>query len=409
VTGANRATWTSPEALAEARRQTAALLTAIPNFTELPADERNEMAANTVKVVSYMADPDGLSKELSANANPAPTEAENTTVRALADDEEDPVETTKRNLAQSPGAIGRDFVAGGVREGVEQFGELVQKVDFPKFVGGLIKNVFQAIVESSIEQMQAYGELIANVSKTVDQFMADNISEGAGRDYLADRYPDAIGIDVSSSSDAFEEGEGAATTQARLGPRGEDPEVRLAEISREMNINPPITDLSDANAELRLVTAARLEMARSRQQLLASMVMLGINRIVVTDGSIKAKVIFDMRAQDVAQRTYTASMHDKQASRASQSLNVGYGSWYTPWKGSASIESEQEHVATVGSAVDETSESRAEVKSRLTGEVRVNFKSDYLPLEKMANPEMMSVIQGNSNPYNPNQPPTGAQ
>ena len=60
------------------------------------------------------------------------------------------------------------------------------------------------------------------------------------------------------------------------------------------------------------------------------------------------------------------------------------------------------HVATVGSALDETSESKAEVKAKLSGEVRVNFKSDYLPLEKMATPEMMSVIQGNSTPYNPN-------
>jgi len=39
---------------------------------------------------------------------------------------------------------------------VEQFGQLVKKVDFPKSVGGLMKNVFQAIVESSIEEMSAY-------------------------------------------------------------------------------------------------------------------------------------------------------------------------------------------------------------------------------------------------------------
>jgi hypothetical protein len=42
------------------------------------------------------------------------------------------------------------------------------------------------------------------------------------------------------------------------------------------------------------------------------------------------------------------------------------------------------------------------VNAKLSGEVRVNFKSDYLPLDKMATPEMMSVIQGNSTPYNPN-------
>ena len=389
--------WTSPEALDTARQQTRALLTAIPSFSGLEDQEKREMARNTAKVLSYMTDPDGLSDDIQPmDHNPQPP------VTALSD--EDPVEATKRALAESPGAVGQDFKAGAVREGVEQFGELVQKVDFPKFVGGLIKNVFQAIVESSIEQMRAYGELIANVAKTVDQFMADNISQGAARDYMADKYPDAIGVGVSGADDfasGFSEG-GEAESTAQLQTRGENPEVRLAEISKEMNINPPITDLSDANAELRLVTAARLEMARSRQQLLSSMVMLGINRIVITDGSIKAKVIFDMRAQDTAQRNYTASMHDRESQSYRQSLKAEFGSWYTPYSGSAEFEGQQEHVATVGSAVDETSESKAEVKARLSGEVRVNFKSDYLPLDKMATPEMISTIQGNSTPYNPN-------
>jgi len=37
----------------------------------------------------------------------------------------------------------------------------------------------------------------------------------------------------------------------------------------------------------------------------------------------------------------------------------------------------------------------------MQGEVRVNFKSDYLPLEKMATPEMIGAIQGNSMPPAP--------
>jgi hypothetical protein len=44
----------------------------------------------------------------------------------------------------------------------------------------------------------------------------------------------------------------------------------------------------------------------------------------------------------------------------------------------------------------------AEVKAKLTGEVRVNFKSDFLPMEKMASPGMIAMIQGNATPYNPN-------
>ncbi|MGH8575379.1 MAG: hypothetical protein ACREXJ_00335 [Gammaproteobacteria bacterium] len=394
MTTTRLAPWTTPQTVESVRPQVRELLTAIPAFSALGPDEQRRLAGDMVKVLSYIANPNGV---VESSAVPS-----STAVLARAQEDDDPIEATKRSLAQSPGMVGEKFKAGAVREGVEQFGALVKKVDFPKFVGGLIKNVFQAIVESSIDQMRAYGELISNVSKTVDQFMTDNISVGAGRDWLAERYPDTLGVEVGSGASAFAEGGEAVPPTTQLAPRGENPEQKLGEISRDLGVVPPVTDVSDPNAELRLVTAARLQMAKSRQQLLASMVMLGINRIVVTDGTINAKVVFDMRAEDKAKRKYTASMSDMSAQRYRQSVSASYGGWMSPWDMEAKFEGEQEHVATVGSAVDETSESKAEVKARLSGEVRVNFKSDYLPLEKMATPEMMSVIQGNSTPYNPN-------
>jgi hypothetical protein len=395
------APWTTAQTLEQVRPHVRALLTAAASFSELTPEERRRLASDTVKVLSYIADPDGVIDE-SRPAPPAPARL------ARAQEDESPEETTRRSIAKSPGFAGGQFTAGGVREGVAQFGALVQKVDFPKFVGGLIQNVFQAIVDSSIQQMRAYGELISNVAKTVDQFMQDNISAGAGRDWLAERFPDALGVEVTAGAGAFAEGDPAPAPVAQLVARGDDPAQRLTEISRDMGVAPPVTDVSDPNEELRLVTAARLSMAKSRQQLLASMVMLGINRIVVTDGTINAKVVFDMRAQDTARRNYTASMHDQSAQRFRAGTSVSYGAWFSPVDATASMETSTEHVATVGSAVDETSESKAEVKARLSGEVRVNFKSDYLPLEKMATPEMMSVIQGNSTPFNPNPPAPAA-
>lgn len=408
---------TSAAALDATRPEVRQLLLSIPNFLELSQPEREEIARNTVKVLAYMTDPNGIRAEIaereaegalpaSGAIAPAPVAAAQSAPIAEAM-KESATEATKRQLSQSPGFAGKDFEAGAVKQGVEQFGEMVQKVDFPKFVGGLIKNVFQAIVESSIEQMRAYGELIANVAKTTDQFMRDNIGEGAGRDFLADAYPDVLSVEVGGTSDSFADGEGVGQATSKLAAKGDDPAVRLAEISRDLNLNPPVADIEDANAELRLVTAARLQMAKSRQQLLSSMVMLGINRIVVTDGSINAKVVFDMRASDTAKRKYTASMHDREAQKSKQSANVSYGAWFSPIDAGYSNESSQEHVATVGSALDETSESKAEVKAKLSGEVRVNFKSDYLPMDKMATPEMMSVIQGNSTPYNPNKSAAG--
>lgn len=383
--------WTTPQALAAVRPQVQQLLQNIPNFNGLPDAERRELAANMVKVMAYIADPNGIVTETTQQA-PLPAPA-----RALADDEA----ITRMNAVadSSPGQVG--FKANAGREGVQMFGDMVQKVDFPKFVGGLIKNVFQAIVESSIEQMRAYGELIANVAKTVGDFANDNISTSAGRDWLAEKYPDVLQIQPGGQSDSLAEGDPAPAPPAVLTATGDNPEVRLAEISRDLGI-PPIKDISDPQAELKIVTAARQQMAKSRQQMLASMVMLGINRIVITDGSINAKVIFSMRATDTAKRKFTAQMSDTESSRNKNTVSASYGGWMSPVDASMTNENEQSHVATVGSALDETSESKAEVKANLTGEVRVNFKSDYLPMDKMATPEMMATIQGNSMPYNPN-------
>ncbi|WP_194745179.1 hypothetical protein [Thermaurantiacus tibetensis] len=380
----------SAEALAAVRPQVRAMLEAIPAFGKMPAEDRQRLARDLVKVLGYIADPGGIAAD---NAAAAPPPAAGLSQR-------DTIRNFRDLTRELPGPAGKDFRAGAAREGTEQFGALVQKVDFPKFVGGLIKNVFEAIVESSMEQMRAFGDLVANVAKSTDAFMRDNIGEGQGRDWLVNRFPDSLALDLSGAGGLAEGAE--PPPSPRVVAVGEDPEQALAAASAELGVTPPVTDLSDPAQELRLVTAARLQLARQRQQLLASMVMMGINRIVVTDGSINAKVVFDMRAQDAARVEGRASMLDQRSSANRNRTVAGAGGW--GWGAATDNINEQRHMATVGSAVDETSESKAEVKAKLSGEVRVNFKSDYLPLEKMATPGMMSVIQGNSLPFDPNRP-----
>ena len=355
------------------------LLLSVPSFQQLSPEEQQRIASGMVKIASYMANPAGVFTPPLSSA------------------QADAVEATKQRLSQAPGQVGRDFKAGAVQQGVEQFGALVQKVDFPKFVGGLIKNVFQAIVESSIEQMRAYGELVANVAKTVDEFAQDNISANNSRDWLAGKYPDTLGVNMGSDSE-FADGDTQAPPAPKLEAKGDNPEQALQTISKDLNMDKPVTDLSDEAEEARLVQAARLQMAKGRQQLLASMVMLGINRIVVTDGLIHAKVIFDMRASDTAARKATASMADRQSTSLTNKFHTEVGGWMSPVSGSEDNEFKQEHVTTVQSAVDDQSESKAEVKANLTGEVRVNFKSDYFPMDKMASPQMIAAIQGNAVP-----------
>ena len=384
----------STEALAAARVRVRGMLTAIPAFAQLSPAEQQKLAHDMVKVVSYIADPGGVVSETAMPPAPPPTPPGPPgparvvpAVAAFAD----AVQATKQNLSRSPGFAGKDFEAGAAAQGVEQFGNLVNKVDFPAFVGGLINNVFKTIVETTIEQMRAYGELVANVAKSTQDYMNENIGPGAGRDWLADRFPDLLDVETDDE---------AEVPGSRLALKGEDGEAALAEINGALGLEKPITDLSDPAEEIRLVNAARLAMAKSRQQLLASMVMLGINRIVVTDGTINAKVQFDMRSTDTAKRDYKASMYDRQSMRNTNTSAFGFGMF--GFGGGSVNRNEQSHVATVSTALDETSESKLEMKAKLAGEVRVNFKSDYLPLEKMATPAMIGAISGNSTPVDPN-------
>ena len=371
-----------------------ALLAQSPGFQALPPEQQREIAQTMVRVAAFMANPQGLAREefahpqlvkemaVSAAPNGAPAQA----LAGAVDD-------AKGKASNKIGTFaGADFKAGALQQGTQEFKNLVGAVDFPAFVGGLIQNVFQAIVTASIQQMEAYGKLLKAVAQTVDQFAQDNISHNNARDWLADKYPDVLSIDMEG-----EDGSGP-----RLTMKSEDGEAGLARINHDQQLLKPITDLSDPEQEARLVGAARLQMARMRQQMLSSMVLLGINRIVVTDGLINAKVMFDFRASDQAQRRARASLYDSELSR---NKNISGGGFAMPWGGAATVnENEQSHVTTVASSVDENSESKAELKAKLTGEVRVNFKSDYFPMEKLASPGMIASIQGNATPFDPNPP-----
>src|SRR5262249_9381157 len=65
--------------------------------------------------------------------------------------------------------------------------------------------------------------------------------------------------------------------------------------------NEPVGDLDDETIQSKLVPAARDDLARGRQQLLATIILMGINRIVVTDGKINAKIRFNFSAKESRQ------------------------------------------------------------------------------------------------------------
>lgn len=387
--------WLDDDTLRAVRPQVRHLLESSAGFRALEPEKQQDIARTMVRVASYMANPQGLAKqELTPGKGVLAKEQAlpvyGAPAQALANPPS-PVDQAKSKASEKVGTFaGSDFEAGSVKQGAENFKNFVGAVDFPKFVGGLIQNVFQAIVDASIQQMEAYADLLKAVAQTVDQFAADNISMNNARDWMTQRFGADLTIDTSDQESG-----------PRLGVKSEDdPEAALTRVSQELQLAQPVTDLSDPEQESRLVMAARMQMARSRQQMLSSMVMLGINRIVVTDGLINAKVVFNFRASDDAKRDAKASLYDRDSSF---NKNTSVAGAHFGWGGAASANTNvQSHMTTVSSSVDETSSSSQEMKAKLTGEVRVNFKSDYFPMEKLASPGMIASIQGNATPFDPN-------
>lgn len=333
------------------RQEVGGILSQSAAWRQLGPDERAKFARDMERVAGYLSSDPGW---LDAADPPGSAGL----AQAMA-----PVEDLKGRLARGPGQVGKEFEAGALKQGVQEFGNLVQTVDFPAFVSGLIQGVFQAIVDASIQQMEAYAELLAATAKTVGQFADDHISEDQAREQVAQRFPSLVRVDRDE--------DGAR----RLVPAGEDePDTAaLAQFARSAER----VDLSSADSERKFITAARLELARQRQKMMALMVMLGINRIVVTNGRINAKVIFDIKASDQAARKARAELDDRDASESARAEAVHFG-----W-GAAGRYAKQAHTTTVRSAVDDTSESSAKMKAQLSGDVRVNFKSDFLPAERM--------------------------
>ena len=334
------------------KSQVEALLASSPSYHELSASQRVEMADNLVRIGSYAAE---CMREMcwqSAKLGQTPV------VRKR--------ETIAGPLAAGP--LAQAQTAGFQPSAANQIGRVTQEtlkaVAFPTFVADLIRSTFNAIVQTSIQQMESFMQLLTNVTKTVDQFMQEHISDLQARDWLQQRYPDHIQV---------KEGKAIPKDGAEEKP---PPNFR-----DDLKLSSDV-GLDESGIEETLVPAARRRLAESRLQLLSTLVLMGVNRIVITGGKIRATMGFHIDTRDRAHEEHATDLD----ARVAASGSFGFG----PWSVSASMS-----VAYV-SSTRTSSDSEINTATDLTGEVELHFKSDYFPVERFANKGMLGSIQNNT-------------
>ena len=241
-------------------------------------------------------------------------------------------------------------------------------ISFPEFVSDLIKGTFKSILDATTSQMDAYMKLLEQVSQTVEQFENENISDAQAHQWLAQQYPRHMRLEPSDAGPIA-----VPTDDADGVPEGLENSLMLPD---------RVSSIDETTIEETLLPAARRKLAQSRLQMLSSLVMMGLQRIVINHGRIRATMGFHIDATDTASRSDASLLDTSMAASGS----FGYGPW------SASVSTSVTYVRSTKS----DSNAELNVNADLTGEVDLTFSTDYLPLNRMATDERIARIRQNT-------------
>jgi hypothetical protein len=362
------------------RQTVRAILLSSPAYSALDAASRRQMAEAMVKVCHRAA---LLIREEADSHQQAQAITQNRLTPAATTQSANGVKSPALSRAQSAGTEFSGVAAGRVAETTRQ---ILNAVSFPRFVTDLINGVFKAMVDSNQQQMHSYVELLNNVAASTEGFADANFGPGNARLWLAERYPASFEL----AGDVPEEGEPQGNDEEpreitlRLRPGASWPSAEALKV--DLGLSDGETAPTSGDPDRTLVPLARRALARQRQQMLATMVMLGMQRIVVESGRITASMRFHIDTRSAAQDD-RASRFDFQ-NQISAAGSYGFG----PWGVSASISNTIGYVSTQRTQTTEEMNTDLDLNSS----VELNFKTDYLPLDRLSGTDRVNLIRANS-------------
>jgi hypothetical protein len=256
---------------------------------------------------------------------------------------------------------------------------ILNAVSFPRFVTDLINGVFKAMTDSNAQQMNSYIDLLNAVAASTEGFADANYAPAQSRQWLVERFPGSFEMDELDPDADPEERQ-----EQRIRLRSGASMPSEAALRAALNLSEG-DSVPSGNPE-QLVPLVRGNLAKTRQQMLSSMVLLGMQRIVIESGRITAGMRFHIDTRSTAQADQGSSFDTRTNLAAAGSYGVG------PWGVSASMSSTIGYVSTQKSTTTEEMNTDLELNSS----VEINFKSDYVPLNRLASNDQAARIRENS-------------
>lgn len=260
----------------------------------------------------------------------------------------------------------------GAADAIENASRL-DEIDFPEFTSQLISDTFNAIVTSMIRQQEAYADLLEKVQQSVAEFEQEAVTASDVSQWLVTNFP---GESSGQSSVGTLEEPGTLTEteleilDRKLSPQASEVEVEIPGPDDASGGNGEATyDLTEQDVE-NIRAAVRRKVARPRLEALEDLVSQGIVRVVVDDGTIETRILFETAASeyDSVRESERERTRDRYGGRAGLTLGSfaigGYGS----------------RQRTSVSTMTKREMSSSRVNTEIMGRVEINVRGDYQAL-----------------------------
>lgn len=178
----------------------------------------------------------------------------------------------------------------------------LESIGFVDFTVNLVRGVYEVIVEASIDQLKAYADLVNSVAKTLDQYQKEVVGESGEEEKKADSYiEEVLGFEIGNKgpTDSFDL---SKDQQEALKEHFSGITVKINE--DEKTIEEAITNNTISLENLRdFVIEKLMENAKDSYNLMVTILKIGMQKVVVTNGQIRTKLTFHVDATDTYSKT----------------------------------------------------------------------------------------------------------
>lgn len=257
----------------------------------------------------------------------------------------------------------------------------LEKIGFVDFTVDLVKGVYEVIVNASMEQLEAYAELVTKVSKSLEEYQDEVLGpDETEKQEKAENYiTEVLGFkkqDTYTLTDdqatALREHLAGISVQEDEQNKGIDDYITVSGTSKEIT-----------HENLVKIVLEKLKKSTEHSyDLLKTILKIGMQKVVVTNGEIRTKLTFHIDASDDYSKTSNQYSNNSSGwgiggglsgsgtglvgKIFGASLGIGLSGGYSSRKLSVNV-------------VNEKSTSATNVNVDILGEVRINFRTETFP------------------------------